>query len=192
MSIRIGIDIDGVLARFDGKFAKLLVEESGEDKINGALDVDHPPTWDWPEYYGYHPQHIRAAWRRVENSGDFWTTLPALTNAKVLAESMPWAVHAVYFITNRPGYNPKQQTERWLRENLKIEVPTVLISARKGTSAAALELDVYVDDKGENILDVERESPKTRAYLIDRPYNEHVKVQRRVSGLKSVFELEKL
>lgn len=184
--------MDGILARFDGKFTKLLIEVSGEDKINGALDVEHPPTWDWPEYYGYHSQHISQAWSRVKQSGDFWATLPALPDARVLSENMPWAVHDVYFITNRPGYNAKHQSERWLRENVKIENPTVLVSAKKGMSAAALELDIYVDDKGENIQDVEREYPDTRAYLITRPYNIDFKVRRRAVSLGEVLKLEKL
>lgn len=191
--MRIGIDIDGVIANFYSAYETAVIEEAGgEDKFPAKYPEQLPPVWDWPEHYGYDKMITGRVWKKIKESRSFWGNLGKLPDAKVLDQSMPWAIHDVYFITNRAGANAKQQTERWLRERFPIHNPTVLVTPNKGLAAAALQLDVYIDDKGENVLAVEQQSPATRVYLIDRPYNEHVKVQRRVSGLKSVFELEKI
>ena len=47
----------------------------------------------------------------------------------------------------------------------------MLITGQKGTTAAALALDVYIDDNLDNICAVTRESPATRAYLLHYRYN---------------------
>ena len=192
-SRRIGIDIDGVIANFYTAYENAVVEEAGgEDKFPARYPEILPPVWNWPEHYGYDKMITQRVWMKIKESRDFWTKLQRLPDAAILVDSMPWAIHDVYFITDRAGVNAKQQTEIWLRERLGIMNPTVLVTPNKGLSAAALRLDVYVDDKGENVLDVEKQSPGTHVYIIDRPYNEHFKAQRRVSGLKSVFELEKI
>jgi len=76
----------------------------------------------------------------------------------------------VYFITSRPGIDAKIQTEDWLY-NAGYPHATVLISSAKGLCAQALKLDVYIDDRWENCVDVATTSLKTKVFLLDRPWN---------------------
>jgi uncharacterized HAD superfamily protein len=89
------------------------------------------------------------------------------------------AFHEVYYITSRPGFRVKQQTEMWLQRHMSAyrawqHNPTVLIVGHrvKGETAKALGLDCYIDDNLDNVNDCGRVSPTTRTYLLDRSYNQ--------------------
>jgi hypothetical protein len=76
----------------------------------------------------------------------------------------------VMFLTSRPstaGDIVQVQSQRWLRR-LGFELPSVfVVSTSRGRIASALELDVVVDDRPENCLDVVLES-RAGAVLIWR------------------------
>lgn len=179
--MRIGLDIDGVLANFNPAYIRLL----NEIRNIGASEDHVPQRWHYEGDLGFTPDDVQLAWQAIGKSEDFWYNL----NRLEYPPSLPG--HEVYYITARPGKNVKLQTESWLME-YGADLPTVLISAMKGACAYALNLEVYVDDRLENILDVERASPSTRAYLINRPYNVNGDVLRRADSLGDVLRIEGL
>ena len=167
---RIGIDLDGCLANFNDAYTALLTKESG---------VEFPPTSDeWPtEWYYDRPEGVSAAHRsaawEVIKSTDFWGRLTPLEGALDSLQRLNIlraTGHDIYFITSRPGKMAKFYTEEWLRLS-GMQNPTVLIASNKGPVAQGLELDVFVDDKPENLNDVAEARAEVRAYLVDRPYN---------------------
>lgn len=180
--MRIGFDVDGVLADFNRGFATLLSRTSGR-RLATADFV--PSVWDWPEHLGYTKDEVDWAWREVERGG-FWLKLEPTRHLD--AVQMLWD-HGddVYFITDRRGVGAKRETEQWLVRHLALAYPTVLISSMKGALCSALNLDVYVDDRLGNVADVRQRAPLTRVYLLDAPYNQsQVYDQYRVKGLREV------
>lgn len=170
--MRIGFDVDGVLADFIPAYQRLVVEVAGEDKFLPGDDRD-PPCWNWPEARGYDSGTVAAVWQRIITSRNFWSRLEPLDGAGTLAMVMPHLKrhHDIYFVTARPGLDAKKQTEGWLALYVG-GMPTVLISKHKGAVAAVLGLDAYIDDNLENCLGVAAQSPGTRCYLLDRRYNQ--------------------
>lgn len=170
--MKIGIDIDGVLANFYSAYEQMFVEEASEDKFPGRYPEFLPPVWNWPEYFGYDASIVKRVWQRIKRTEGFWEGLGPLSGVDILMERAPWVNHDVYFITNRPGVRPKSETERWLKTHLRISNPTVLIA--KDTKAGiirGLDLDTVIDDKYEHIRDVESAVPECTPYVLDRPYN---------------------
>ena len=76
----------------------------------------------------------------------------------------------IIFLTKRPrsvGYTAQVQTQRWL-ESKGFKLPSVfVVQGSRGRIAAALDLDIVVDDRPENCLDVVVDS-KARAILVWR------------------------
>lgn len=188
--MRIGLDVDGVLANFFSVYEQAVIDEAGEDKFPCRYPECFPPVWDWPEHYGYDRAYIKRVWLKIAKSRSFWSELGRLPDLQTLLEVAPWVMHDVYFITARPGENAKGQTEEWLRRH-GVPNPTVLITADKGGACGVLGIDVYVDDKWENIQNVVETSKTTRAYLAPQyPYNQTKHTLPRAVNLADVFKME--
>jgi beta-phosphoglucomutase-like phosphatase (HAD superfamily) len=109
-------------------------------------------------------------WEAVRNTENFWETLKETEPGIVarlaeLARERRWEV---LFITQRPasaGDTTQLQTQRWLAAH-GFDLPSVyVIKGTRGKVAEALSLDVVVDDRPENCLDVKLES-RARAILV--------------------------
>jgi uncharacterized HAD superfamily protein len=193
--VRIGFDIDGVLADFNTSFIALVKEVTGKDLFGPGY---WPTTWDYPQSVGYTNEECSLAWNRIKTGGAFWRNLAPLSDTRVLrqwyfeADPVPLqreiGYHEFYFITSRMGKNVKLQTEEWLDEQMEVAGNTVLISSEKGALCKALKLDFYVDDRAENIKDVETTSPSTQAYLINQPWNQHMSTKIRINELSEFLK----
>jgi uncharacterized HAD superfamily protein len=175
--LKIGFDIDGVLANFCHSYEDKYKEVTGVNRFAPWHPDVGPLTWNWPtEHYGYTKEQTDEVWRRIKADPNFWEDLPSAPG--FMQHFKNWFIshahyHEVYFVTARPGTRTKRQTENWFHRRL-LTVPTMLISDQKGMVARALNLDYYVDDKAENIADVVKQSPHTKAYLLDKAYNRHM------------------
>ncbi len=173
--MRIGIDVDGVLADFNRSFIERVIEVTGKDLFPPRpFDI---PTWDYPQHYGYTNTECSLVWENIKTDDSFWYQLFPYDGAPEFLSKLHGGHHDIYFITSRPGLNTKSQTENWLEFHhygMDTEVysyPTVLISSDKGGCAKALKLDLYIDDRTENCLDVNHASPGTRTIMLARPWN---------------------
>lgn len=174
--MRIGFDIDGVLANFIPAYQALVVKLAGEDRFQPGDDID-PPCWNWPEFRGYSKEVVGEVWKTIMCRSDFWFNLqPIVPNVETLRMLLPTlSAHDTYYITSRPGLAVKTQTEDWLCGVLRVDQPptTLIVGHRvKGIVCKALGLDVYIDDNLDNVIDCLRDSPNTRTYLLDRRYNQ--------------------
>ncbi len=171
--MRIGIDVDGVLADFNTAFILRVIKETGKDLFpRRPFDI---PTWNYPESYGYTNDEVHAVWTAIKGDPQFWLNLPPYADTLQSLSVLSQKSHSgndLYFVTSRPGINAKSQTEKWLRENGFKDRPTVLISSHKGQCAEALDLDYYIDDRDLNVQDVsDTRGALTNIFLLDRPWN---------------------
>lgn len=165
--MKIGLDIDGVLAKFDQPFARLLTELTGK-----PCDVVDPDCWEWPRKYGFSDAEESAAWTWISAHPEWWGSLPAYADAKAPYDFHSGEDHEFFFITARTGKKGVRRiTEEWLQEKLGIRFPCTLLTKEKGLVCHALGIDVFVDDKPVNCTQIKFFSPKTRVYLRQRPHN---------------------
>jgi hypothetical protein len=174
MPLRIGFDLDGVLADFASAFHEierrlfgsvptLSAEEPGEEEEREAAASDRPDQ-------GRDRSRRDAIWRQIRATPDFWTTLQPTDATAVsrIYELMMRYRWEVFFITQRPatqGDTVQRQTQRWL-VGQGFDLPSVLvIGGSRGAAAGALRLDYHLDDSATNCLDVLSDS-RARPILI--------------------------
>ena len=195
MALRIGFDLDGVLADMEGELvrqAEILFGEpmtrrvgqrtvpdhadatsTSADALDSAAPVDGAAN-DVPPLLKLKmtPRQQRRLWRHVESIENFWESLAPLEPGVIerlarLTSERRWEV---IFLTKRPktvGVTAQLQTQRWL-ESHGFRLPSVyVVQGSRGRIAAALALDIVIDDRPENCLEVAVDS-KARAILIWR------------------------
>jgi hypothetical protein len=191
--MKIGLDVDGVLADFIHGYNALVRQELG-------IDLPYPaPTWNWHTDGGVTPEQDTAMWEIIKAT-PFQGTLQPLKGAPDALErlnALSLKGNDIYFITNRSGSLAKFWTEMWLRFH-GMSAPTVLIAKDKGPVVKGMELDVFVDDLPTNtqaVLDAVGRDPRVRVYLPRHPYNEWAWSQpfnygQPVADLNEVLEIE--
>jgi hypothetical protein len=158
MALRIAFDLDGVLANMDSELARCTEELFGVG-ANGLPDLGMSQE--------------RQLWRHVETVENFWERLPELEEGAVrrlagIADERRWEV---IFITTRPstaGATVQVQSQRWLQAK-GFPLPSVyVVYGSRGKVASALNLDVVVDDRLDNCLDVIADSTARPILFVDR------------------------
>jgi len=118
----------------------------------------------------------RRLWRHVERIENFWETLEEIEPGSIARLAALAATHRweIIFLTKRPhtvGMTAQLQSQRWLVAR-GFPLPSVFVVQRsRGAIAASLALDIVVDDRPENCLDVVVDS-KARPILVWRPGRE--------------------
>src|SRR5262245_62072308 len=114
----------------------------------------------------------RKLWHHVESIENFWQTLNE-TEPGIVARLASVATERrweVIFLTKRPetaGATAQLQSQRWL-ESKGFRLPSVyVVKGSRGRIAASLGLDIVIDDRPENCLDVVVDS-RARAILVWR------------------------
>jgi hypothetical protein len=177
MPLRIGFDMDGVLADFATAFHQVETRLFGP---GAALDEGRPELEEQRQEAVAReeaPETPRAArrrrdriWRVIESTPNFWATLQPLDPGAVrrIHELMLEHQWEVFFVTQRPrteGETVQRQTQRWLVSQ-GFDLPTVLVlGGSRGAAANALRLNYHVDDSTQNCLDVISES-RAKALLV--------------------------
>lgn len=185
MSLRLGFDLDGVLADLNTALAREamrlfpgLEPLQGADQtlVPGAVEPEAAdgadPAETSPNSLALTKRQERQLWDAVKRIDNFWETLDETEPGIIrrLAEVASARRWEVMFLTSRPrtsGDVVQLQSQRWLRAH-GFEFPSLfVVSTSRGKIASSLELDVVVDDRPENCLDIAIDS-KARAILIWR------------------------
>jgi hypothetical protein len=178
MTLRIGCDMDGVLADFASAYDEVHEHLFGPaEPARPGSPEDEPEERESPgdvaggeairEPAAPTPRLLQrqrdAVWAAIRDTPDFWTTLAPLDLDAVrrIHEMMLRHRWEVFFITQRPataGDTVQRQTQRWLVQQ-GFDLPSVLVIAgSRGAAAGALRLDYHVDDSPTNCIDVKSES----------------------------------
>ena len=186
MALRIGFDLDGVLADMEMAlvheaekfFGPSLVHPEAQDvKASSASMSDLVPAEVSDDAPLQHELHLtarqrRQLWRHVSAIDGFWESLNEIESGSVarlatLAADRRWEV---IFLTRRPpaaGATAQLQSQRWL-EAKGFRLPSVyVVTTSRGLIAMALTLDIVVDDTPENCVDVASDS-KARTIAVLR------------------------
>jgi hypothetical protein len=188
LPLRIGFDLDGVLADMEAELVRQAEVLFGEpitrleERAPAGTDAAHEASGEAPEAARDNAAPLvklrltqrqqRRLWTHVESIDNFWQTLRECEPGVVdrlgrLARERRWEI---IFLTKRPegaGATAQLQTQMWL-ESRGFTLPSVyVVQGSRGRIAAALGLDIIVDDRPENCLDVVVDS-KARAILIWR------------------------
>lgn len=182
----VGLDIDGCLSNFTDSYAAILTKLTGIE-FPKAERGSWPTEWYWDRTYGVTKEQEGAAWAEIKSSKSFWYDLGLAEGAPEFLDKLGESEHEVYFITDRPGYMTQSQTWGWLSE--MFPDPAVVISRKgKGIVCKALSIEVYLDDKPENVEDVWAVSPQTRTYLLKWPYNARLQESMGANAVDSLEE----
>lgn len=185
--MKIGLDIDDVLAEFVPRFRRECRE------LFGIPEQDIEPTdWGWSNF-GLSDAEINAVWRKINNTHNFHESLDRKEDAYGL--SYIQGRNTLFFLTTRrqtKGDPVEVQTYRWLQAKFEIAHPTVLVSAKKPELAAALELDVFIDDKPETCEAVKLARPECQVFLRNSSHNVSHKESEGIIRVGSFSEFRKL
>ena len=186
MALRIGFDLDGVLADMEAALVREAEKLFGP-RLNsrepqpseGALAsmsdlVPDDVSDDGPLRQELHltADERGQLWGHVSEIEGFWESLDEIEPGTVarlatLATERRWEI---IFLTKRPataGATAQIQSQRWL-EAKGFRLPSVyVVTGSRSLIAAALRLDMVVDDTPENCVDVAADS-KARTILVLR------------------------
>jgi len=186
MALRVGFDLDGVLAdlltAYRGVERQLFQEAMASVVLRGPRVVESRARHGAPD--GQKPSRRaarrpgelqrrgQAVWKAIEDTTDFWTTLDPLEPGLVrrIHDATVRYRWEVFFVTQRPetaGQTAQRQSQQWLVVQ-GFDLPSVIVArGPRGRLALGLALDFLVDDTYQNCVDV-RASSKTRVMLVDR------------------------
>ncbi len=199
--MRVAFDLDGVLADLHAPFvrtARQLFPDVDPAAVRPA-DVGASPPDDGAdpavedaagvaaENMPLTRRQSDAVWRVLAATENFWETLHEIEDGAIrrlaaLTDERGWEV---LFITSRPrsaGRTVQRQSQRWL-EACGFPLPSVyVVHGSRGRVAEALALDVVIDDRPDNCLDVVLES-KAGAILVWRGSEASVPVSAKRLGI---------
>ncbi|HYT73229.1 MAG TPA: hypothetical protein VEL79_00650 [Vicinamibacterales bacterium] len=164
MSLRLGFDMDGVLANFRASFRATAVKVLRRD-IEDAEDSPETGTQLTPD-------EIRRVWDHIAKAQNWWMELEPYEPDQIarlysMARAVGWEV---FFLTKRPasaGDSVQFQTQWWI-ERFGFYLPSVLtVPGSRGEVANGLRLDLIVDDRLINCVEVISASA-TKAILMQR------------------------
>jgi hypothetical protein len=188
MSIRIGFDVDGVVANFTAAYRAVekrlfaghssrADEPESEDRAQDQRDsrlreaIDRPGETPADSHQPHEMRRRRdLIWKEIKQTRDFWATLEPTEDGGVrrIHQLMLRYRWEVFFITQRPataGDTVQRQTQRWLVEQ-GFDFPSVLVvTGSRGVISSALRLSYHVDDSPQHCIDVRADSA-TRPLLI--------------------------
>ena len=205
--MRIAFDLDGVLADLHGAFAATALKMYPELDTSALRepDVGSSPPPDTPPAESIVPspktltdlalssRQSDAVWKALANVPDFWETLHEIESGMIrrlaaLADERRWEV---LFITSRPrsaGRTVQRQSQRWL-ERHGFPLPSAyVVQGSRGLIAKSLQIDLVIDDRPENCLDVVLES-QAGAILVWRGHRESVPGSAKRMGIAVVHSV---
>ena len=204
--MRLGFDLDGTVADLQGALARearRLFPDIDPGSLPRSVSTEAPAgranaddeAGDVPDFAmsSLSGRQQRELWSAVCARENFWETLDeiepgSLTRLARIVRERKWEL---IFLTSRPetrGDTAQLQSHRWLSAR-GFTLPSVfVVHGSRGKIAASLQLDVLVDDRPENCLDVAIDST-ARAILVWRGGEDKVPGSARQLGIGAVTSI---
>jgi 5'(3')-deoxyribonucleotidase len=171
-SLRLGIDLDGVVADFNAGWIDRYNQE-----FDGTVPVDAVQTWD-----GLHTlTHFRHngefwEWAAGHGAGSIFRYLDTYAGALETLTLLSARGHQIVIVTSKPDW-AVHDTFAWLSDR---RVPTreVHIVERKWL----VDCDVYLDDAPHQVEALVRHRPEATVCRFVRPWNDPVSGSVDISG----------
>ena len=178
MGLRIGIDLDGVVADFNRGWTSAWNEQRGTDI--GVEDVD---DWDvLPTLTGL--SSMREFWRWASDLGEgrsLFRDLPTFDGAVDAVRELARAGHHPVVLTTKPHW-AVHDTLSWLAD-VRFPTTEVHILEDKWT----VDCDVYIDDAPHILRGYVQHRPEATLLRYVRPWNHPVEGTHDVRGWDDVF-----
>ncbi len=165
MSLRLGFDVDGVLADFRSAFRDAARDCLGRAAVSDAGEDGKPVPLG--------QQDVAKVWAQIARTPNWWMRVPPHEPAEIarlyaMARASRWEV---FFVTKRPpsAGDPVQFQTQWWLEQHGYYLPAVLtVPGSRGELANSLRLDLVVDDQIVNCAEIIGAGPtKTMLMLRD-------------------------
>jgi 5'(3')-deoxyribonucleotidase len=164
---KIGLDIDGVLADFSGRF----IEEAKKHNVYSKDYTFTQSHWEFPYEWG-------SIWNKIKDNEAFWLTIKPL----VPSNELPFEPEC--YVTARNI--PTEWTEKWLSLNGFPCKPVYSTNyGSKVKKIKELKLDIFVDDCWDNFKELNQNG--ICCYLFEAEYNKKYEV-----GYKRIKNLNEL
>jgi len=183
VTLRIGIDIDGVLADFRTAFRAAAVHSLRRD-VDSRQEPELTPLSD---------ADVRRVWDYIAKARNWWMDLQPYEPVEIarlysLTRANGWEV---FFMTKRPpsgGDSVQFQTQSWI-ERYGFYLPAVMtVPGSRGEVANGLRLDLVLDDQLINCVEV-ISAAQTKAVLVQRTDDAALKQQASNRGIGVVTTL---
>lgn len=185
--LRIGFDLDGVVADFRMAFLQAAAQLLGRDAIR-------KPSSPMPDLDAVSAADAKLVWKGITETPNWWLSLAPFEPAQIarlyqLARRFRWEVS---FLTSRiptAGDSVQFQSQSWL-EAYGFYMPTVVtVPGSRGEIANALRLDIVIDDQFLNCLEVVGAS-QAKAMLVLRMSDASLEQQATERGIGVVQRLD--
>jgi hypothetical protein len=185
--LRIGFDLDGVVADFRTAFLETAANVLGREAIR------HPAS-PMPDLDAVSDVNAKRVWQVISATPNWWLGLAPyeptqLARLYQLARRHRWEVS---FLTSRipsAGDSVQFQSQTWLEAHGFYMPAVVTVPGSRGEIANALRLDVIIDDQLLNCLEVVGAS-QTKAMLLLRVGDAGLEQQAIERGIGVVHRLE--
>ena len=163
LRLRLGVDLDGVVADFNSGWMRLYNDEFG-----AGLSADAVTTWD-----GLHDL------THFSDMGEFWRWARGADRSSIFryfdtyagsveALSKLASRHSIVILTTKPGW-AVHDTFAWIAEH-KLPTREVHILDEKWR----VPCDVYLDDAPHQVVEIHAHRPESAVVRFARPWNSEV------------------
>lgn len=185
--MKIGVDLDGVVADFCYSFSHKCNELYGSEMLT---ETDQIISWDFKEILKLNQSQIDKAFEEIDKSRTFWRALKVLDRKSFNYFKKYFNNQEVYWITNRSkGVNIFSQSVEWL-DSFGWRNPQVIVTEKKWRIVKDLQLRYFLDDHLENCEQIYRHT-NCIPVVYDYPHNRKNKVLKRVFNLREFTDIVK-
>ena len=187
--LRVGFDLDGVVADFRTAFLECAV------KLLGRAAIQRP-TSPMPDLDSVSEADAKRVWKVIIETPNWWLGVAPYEPAQIarlyqLARRFRWEVS---FLTSRlptSGDSVQFQSQAWLEAHGFYMPAVVTVPGSRGEIANALRLDVIIDDQFLNCLEVVGAS-QAKAVLLLRMGDQNLERQATERGIGVVHGLNEV
>jgi 5'(3')-deoxyribonucleotidase len=176
MKAEFNFDCDGVLADFHKHVCDWVDREIEERNRRSSISSVDPMSMKVDrgrEAYSFKelftPYQFRIAESFLNDSEEFWRTLPVMEGAQIAFELIAGWGHDFTIVT-APWTGFEKWTAfryRWLKKHFDIDSADVITGKKKRKVSG----DIFIEDNPPNVVDWLDRNPDGRAVLIAAPYN---------------------